>query len=45
MSNESAVSNNNIRPVSPAKLSHAVMRTARLKEMVEWYWTVLSEVL
>jgi catechol-2,3-dioxygenase len=34
------------RPVSPAKLSHAVFRTTRLKEMVEWYKTVLNiEVL
>lgn len=34
------------RPVSPAKLSHAVLRTTRLKEMVEWYKTVLNaEVL
>lgn len=30
------------RPVSPAKLSHAVLRTTRLKEMVEWYKTVLN---
>ena len=34
------------RPVTPAKLSHAVFRTARLKEMVQWYKTVLNaEVL
>jgi catechol-2,3-dioxygenase len=32
--------------ISPAKLSHAVLRTTRLKEMVEWYKTVLNaEVL
>lgn len=30
------------RPVSPAKLSHAVLRTTRLKEMVSWYKTVLN---
>src|SRR5271167_4370828 len=30
------------RPIAPAKLSHAVMRTTRLKEMVEWYRTVLN---
>jgi catechol-2,3-dioxygenase len=27
---------------SPARLSHAVLRTTRLKEMVEWYGTVLG---
>jgi catechol-2,3-dioxygenase len=38
--------NRNLRPISPAKLSHAVLRTTRLKEMVEWYKTVLNaEVL
>jgi catechol-2,3-dioxygenase len=26
----------------PARLSHAVLRTTRLKEMVEWYKTVLN---
>jgi catechol-2,3-dioxygenase len=30
------------RPTSPSKLSHAVFRTTRLKEMVEWYKTVLN---
>jgi len=35
-----------IRPIAPAKLSHAVLRTTRLKEMVQWYKTVLNaEVL
>jgi catechol-2,3-dioxygenase len=35
-----------IRAVAPAKLSHAVLRTTRLKEMVQWYKTVLNaEVL
>jgi catechol-2,3-dioxygenase len=35
-----------IRPVTPAKFSHAVLRTTRLKEMVQWYKTVLNaEVL
>ena len=30
----------------PARLSHAVLRTTRLKEMIEWYKTVLgAEVL
>jgi catechol-2,3-dioxygenase len=34
------------RPIAPAKLSHAVLRTTRLKEMVQWYTTVLNaEVL
>jgi catechol-2,3-dioxygenase len=37
---------NDIRPVAPAKFSHAVLRTTRLKEMVQWYKTVLNaEVL
>ena len=32
--------------IAPAKLSHAVLRTTRLKEMVQWYKTVLNaEVL
>ena len=45
MSSESA-SDNGTRRISPAKLSHAVLRTTRLKEMVEWYKTVLNaEVL
>ncbi len=35
-----------IRAIAPAKLSHAVLRTTRLKEMVQWYQTVLNaEVL
>ena len=35
-----------IRPITPAKLSHAVLRTTRLTEMVQWYKTVLNaEVL
>jgi catechol-2,3-dioxygenase len=38
--------NRSPRPISPAKLSHAVLRTTRLKEMVEWYKTELNaEVL
>jgi catechol-2,3-dioxygenase len=46
MSSESAIDGNGARPISPAKLSHAVLRTTRLKEMVEWYKTVLNaEVL
>jgi catechol-2,3-dioxygenase len=46
MSNESVSDKNGARPISPAKLSHAVLRTTRLKEMVEWYKTVLNaEVL
>jgi len=45
MSAES-IEDHNSRPIRPAKLSHAVLRTARLKEMVEWYKTVLNaEVL
>ena len=45
MSTESG-SDNGARRISPAKLSHAVLRTTRLKEMVEWYKTVLNaEVL
>src|SRR5216683_7264313 len=27
---------------SPVRLSHAVLRTTRLKEMIEWYKTVLG---
>jgi hypothetical protein len=34
MSNESAIDKNSARPISPAKLSHAVLRTTRLTEMV-----------
>lgn len=34
--------NNGDRRITPAKLSHAVLRTARLKEMKEWYLTVLN---
>ena len=46
MSTDSTRGNGSARPVSPAKLSHAVLRTTRLKEMVEWYTTVLNaEVL
>jgi catechol-2,3-dioxygenase len=46
MSTESARGNHSAVPISPAKLSHAVFRTTRLKEMVEWYKTVLNaEVL
>lgn len=46
MSNESASDNHGAGPISPAKFSHAVLRTTRLKEMVEWYKTVLNaEVL
>jgi catechol-2,3-dioxygenase len=41
MASESAIGNG-ARRVSPAKLSHAVFRTTRLKEMVEWYRTVLN---
>ena len=37
-----ALANGTPRPVSPARLSHAVLRINRLKEMVEWYTTVLS---
>ena len=45
MSTASA-SDNGARRISPSKLSHAVLRTTRLKEMVEWYKTVLNaEVL
>lgn len=46
MSSESAAGKRTDSPVTPAKLSHAVLRTTRLKEMVEWYKTVLNaEVL
>jgi len=38
--------NGGARAVAPVKLSHAVLRTTRLKEMVQWYKTVLNaEVL
>jgi catechol-2,3-dioxygenase len=37
---------NAFRRIAPAKLSHAVLRTTRLNEMVRWYKTVLNaEVL
>ena len=46
MSNEYRIGENGARRISPAKLSHAVLRTTRLKEMVEWYKAVLNaEVL
>jgi len=41
MSTETA-GNGNHPFKSPARLSHAVLRTTRLKEMVEWYKTVLG---
>jgi catechol-2,3-dioxygenase len=42
----SASSHNHSPAKSPARLSHAVLRTTRLKEMLEWYKTVLNaEVL
>ena len=34
--------NANSRHIRPAKLSHAVLRTAHLKQMIEWYKTVLN---
>jgi len=38
--------NRSPRPINPARLSHAVLRTTRLEEMVEWYKRVLNaEVL
>jgi catechol-2,3-dioxygenase len=42
MSSESTHGNGGARVISPVKLSHAVLRTTRLKEMVEWYKTVLN---
>lgn len=42
MSSESEMGSNGTRTISPAKLSHAVLRTTRLKEMVEWYANVLN---
>jgi catechol-2,3-dioxygenase len=41
MASQTATGNGAHR-VSPAKLSHAVLRTTRLKEMVQWYTTVLN---
>jgi catechol-2,3-dioxygenase len=41
MSSASAT-NGSLRSISPVKLSHAVFRTTRLREMVEWYRTVLN---
>jgi catechol-2,3-dioxygenase len=39
-------SNGERATVAPARLSHAVLRTPRLKEMIEWYKTALgAEVL
>lgn len=29
-------------PIRPSKLSHAVLRTTHLQEMIEWYKTVLN---
>jgi catechol-2,3-dioxygenase len=37
-----SIDNRNAGPIRPAKLSHAVLRTAHLKEMIEWYKTVLN---
>ncbi len=34
--------NGESRPIAPAKFAHAVLRTTRLKEMVDWYCTVLG---
>jgi catechol-2,3-dioxygenase len=46
MGSESAKGSNSARLISPVKLSHAVLRTTRLQEMVEWYKAVLNaEVL
>jgi catechol-2,3-dioxygenase len=42
VSSESAGATNGVRPISPAKFSHAVLRTTHLKQMVEWYKTVLN---
>ena len=37
-----SIDNGNSHPIRPAKLSHAVLRTSRLKQMIEWYKTVLN---
>ncbi len=42
MSAQASQGKNGGRRITPKKLSHAVMRTTRLKEMVEWYKTVLN---
>ena len=34
--------NSDQRPISPSKLSHVVLRAARLNEMLNWYVTVLT---
>lgn len=41
MSAES-IENRSPRPISPAKLSHVVLRTTRPNEMLKWYTTVLN---
>src|SRR5207244_11935257 len=43
MSAESlSLDQNGERRITPQKFSHTVIRTTRLKEMVEWYQTVLN---
>lgn len=41
MSGSSDKSSENGRGVAPAKFAHAVLRTKRFKEMIDWYTTVL----
>jgi len=42
MSAESIPDQNGERRITPKKFSHTVIRTTRLKEMVDWYKTVLN---
>ena len=42
MSAESIPDKNGERRITPKKFSHTVIRTTRLKEMVDWYKTVLN---
>ena len=42
MSTKSNPDQNSERRITPKKFSHTVIRTTRLKEMVDWYKTVLN---
>ena len=41
MAESANLANGDRAPIAPAKFAHAVLRTTRLKEMTEWYCTVL----
>lgn len=40
--NHTAQPNGAAAPIAPAKFAHAVLRTTRLNEMLDWYRTVLN---